>query len=34
MSESKNVFKDLSAINVKDKTEKKGKFSYLSWASA
>ena len=34
MSEPKNVFKDLSAINVKEKTEKKGKHSYLSWASA
>ena len=30
----KNIFKELSAISVKDKTEKKGKFSYLSWASA
>ena len=29
-----NIFKDLSSISVKDKTEKKGKFSYLSWASA
>ena len=32
--EKKNIFKDLASISVKDKTEKKGKFSYLSWASA
>jgi len=30
----KNIFKELASISVKDKTEKKGKFSYLSWASA
>jgi|TARA_R110000824_G_scaffold31328_1_gene102014 hypothetical protein len=29
-----NNFKKLSAISVRDKTEKKGKFSYLSWATA
>ena len=34
MKETKNIFKDLASISVKDKTEKKGKFSYLSWASA
>ena len=34
MKETKNIFKDLVSISVKDKTEKKGKFSYLSWASA
>lgn len=32
--ENKNIFRDLASISVKDKTEKKGKFSYLSWASA
>ena len=34
MKETKNIFKDLVSISVKDKIEKKGKFSYLSWASA
>ena len=34
MEKKKNIFKDLSSISVKDKTEKKGKFSYLSWATA
>ena len=34
MEKNKNIFKDLSSLSVKDKTEKKGKFSYLSWASA
>ena len=34
MEKKKNIFKDLSSLSVKDKTEKKGKFSYLSWASA
>ena len=34
MEKKKNVFKDLASISVKDKTEKKGKFSYLSWATA
>ena len=29
-----NVFKTLNAINVNHKTEKKGKFTYLSWAWA
>ena len=28
------VFKELSKINVNDKTEKKGKFTYLSWSFA
>ena len=31
---SKNAFKTLSQINVNDNTEKKGKFTYLSWAWA
>lgn len=31
---SKTVFETLSAINVNDKTEKKGGFTYLSWAFA
>ena len=30
----KNNFKDLSSISIADKTDKKGKFSYLSWATA
>ena len=34
MDKKKNYFKELASISVKDKTEKKGKFSYLSWASA
>jgi len=34
MEKKKNIFKELSSISVKDKTEKKGKFSYLSWATA
>tara|TARA_R110000764_G_scaffold183277_1_gene269040 strand:+ start:150 stop:758 length:609 start_codon:yes stop_codon:yes gene_type:complete len=34
MEKKKNIFKELSTISVKDKTEKKGKFSYLSWATA
>ena len=34
MEKKKNIFKDLSSISVKDKIEKKGKFSYLSWATA
>ena len=29
-----NIFKELSEINVNDKTEKKGKFTYLSWSFA
>jgi hypothetical protein len=28
------IFKELSSINVNKKTEKKGKFTYLSWAFA
>ena len=34
MKETNNIFKNLSSLSVRDKTEKKGKFSYLSWASA
>ena len=29
-----NIFKQLSEINVNGKTEKKGKFTYLSWSFA
>ena len=29
-----DIFKQLSEINVNDKTEKKGKFTYLSWSFA
>lgn len=31
---SESLFEKLSKINVNDKTEKKGKFTYLSWAFA
>lgn len=34
MSKQKSVFETLSAVNVNDKVEKKGKLSYLSWAWA
>ena len=34
MEKKKNIFKDLSAISIKGKTDKKGKFDYLSWATA
>ena len=34
MEKKKNIFKDLSSISIKGKTDKKGKFDYLSWASA
>ena len=29
-----NTFETLSKVNVNGKTEKKGKFTYLSWAFA
>tara|TARA_R110002020_G_scaffold236346_6_gene448665 strand:- start:3358 stop:3960 length:603 start_codon:yes stop_codon:yes gene_type:complete len=32
--EKKNVFKDLAGISIKGKVERKGKFDYLSWATA
>ncbi len=34
MTDTKSVFDTLSQINVNDHTEKKGKFTYLSWAWA
>ena len=34
MEERKSVFQTLNEINVNDKTEKKGKLTYLSWAWA
>jgi len=34
MSNTKSTFKTLAALNVKDRVEKKGRFDYLSWASA
>ena len=36
MEDKKNVgvFETLSKVNVNDKTEKKGKFTYLSWSFA
>ncbi len=30
----KNIFKELSAVSIKGKTDKKGKFDYMSWATA
>jgi len=34
MGNTKSTFKELTAINVKGKVEKKGRFDYLSWAYA
>ena len=34
MEKKRNIFKQLSSISIKDKTDKKGKFDYLSWATA
>ena len=34
MEEKKNIFKELSSISIKGKTDKKGKYDYLSWATA
>ncbi len=34
MEKKKNIFKDLSTISIKGKTDKKGKYDYLSWATA
>tara|TARA_R100000654_G_C2686835_1_gene127987 strand:+ start:3857 stop:4465 length:609 start_codon:yes stop_codon:yes gene_type:complete len=34
MEKKKNIFKELSSISIKDKTDKKGKFDYISWATA
>tara|TARA_R100000700_G_scaffold26193_1_gene33004 strand:+ start:1491 stop:2105 length:615 start_codon:yes stop_codon:yes gene_type:complete len=34
MEKKRNIFKQLSAISIKNKTDKKGKFDYLSWATA
>jgi len=34
MEKNKNIFKDLSSISIKGKTDKKGKFDYMSWATA
>jgi len=34
MSNTKTSFKTLAAVNIKDKLENKGKYSYLSWAYA
>lgn len=33
-AEKKSVFETLSAVNVKDKIERKGNLDYLSWANA
>ena len=33
-NKNKNVFKDLAGISIKGKVERKGKFDYLSWATA
>ena len=34
MDKNKNIFKELSSISIQGKTDKKGKFDYLSWATA
>lgn len=34
MANTKSTFKTLTALNVKDRVEKKGRFDYLSWAYA
>ncbi|MCP3850224.1 MAG: DUF1071 domain-containing protein [Gammaproteobacteria bacterium] len=34
MTTKKNIFKELSAINVNEHTKDKGKFTYLSWTFA
>jgi len=34
MEKKKNIFKELSSISIQGKTDKKGKFDYLSWATA
>ena len=34
MSEDKSLFKTLSSVNVNNYTEKKGRFTYLSWTFA
>ena len=34
MEKKKNIFKELSSVSIKGKTDKKGKFDYLSWATA
>jgi len=34
MEKKKNIFKELSSISIKGKTDKKGKFDYMSWATA
>ena len=34
MEKKKNIFKELSSVSIKGKTDKKGKYDYLSWATA
>tara|TARA_Y100000356_G_scaffold134729_1_gene144847 strand:- start:634 stop:1248 length:615 start_codon:yes stop_codon:yes gene_type:complete len=34
MEKKNNIFKELSAVSIKGKTDKKGKFDYMSWATA
>ncbi len=34
MDKKKNIFKELSSVSIKGKTDKKGKFDYMSWATA
>ena len=34
MEKKNNIFKELSSVSIKGKTDKKGKFDYLSWATA
>ena len=34
MEKNKNIFTELSEISIKGKTDKKGRFDYMSWATA
>ena len=34
MEKKNNIFKELSSVSIKGKTDKKGKFDYMSWATA
>tara|TARA_R100001086_G_scaffold177325_1_gene97940 strand:- start:4393 stop:5007 length:615 start_codon:yes stop_codon:yes gene_type:complete len=34
MEKKKNIFKELSGVSIKGKTDKKGRFDYMSWATA
>ena len=34
MEKKNNIFKELSSVSIIGKTDKKGKFDYMSWATA